>query len=61
VIETSTDLGRWKEVSATITEIASGSYQGRLMMPVEAQQFFRVRLVLRDPPERRFDRPYQPR
>ena len=60
VIETSADLGRWQEASATITEIATGSYQGRLTMPVESQQFFRVRQVLRESPERRFDRPYQP-
>ncbi|HKS37831.1 MAG TPA: hypothetical protein VJW76_11615, partial [Verrucomicrobiae bacterium] len=59
VIETSTDLGRWKEASVVITEIAPGAYQGRLTTPVEGQQFFRVRLAPRDPPERRFDRPYQ--
>ena len=60
VIEASADLKSWKEIPATILEVASGSYLGRLTMSFEEQQYFRVRLVLRDPPGRRFNQAYLP-
>jgi len=60
VIETSADLRRWSDASATITEVAPGSYQARLAFSHKEQAFFRVRLVFREVPDRRSGKPYQP-
>jgi hypothetical protein len=35
-IETSADLVHWAVVAGTITEVASGSYQGRMTMPLDS-------------------------
>ena len=42
-IETSTDLTHWSRAAATITEIAPGSFQGRVTLPVGNRYFFRIR------------------
>jgi len=63
-LETSADLKRWQETTATIVELVPGSYQARLALPSNARQFFRLRLLQSQPlpqlPERRPFRPQQP-
>jgi hypothetical protein len=53
VLETSSDLKRWQETTATVVELVPGSYQARLSLPPNAHHFFRLRLVQSQMQERR--------
>jgi hypothetical protein len=47
VVQASSDLVRWSDVTASVRETDSSSFEGRLPMPRDAHRFYRVRCLIK--------------